>query len=217
VVWWAGGQEFRSADDGRVIRFDTYPGFSLNGPWNGALGVTIHPFEGEEIRGALLRRSFVGYSLSATPRNWLPLISVQGEYGGKFDYDAARRGRGGDVTAAFSFRAGDHVAADGTFTRGWLRAASLHLYTADVRRIAATYTPNARASLRLIGQSSTVSRMAAPYRTGNATLSALLIYRLDWQSSVYVGYGDTSVLDGAQRLLRSERSVFMKMSYAVHR
>ena len=46
------------------------------------------------------------------------------------------------------------------------------------------------------------------------TLSALYGYRLNWQTTFYVGYGDFRLLDESQRLLPNRRSLFMKASYA---
>ena len=47
--------------------------------------------------------------------------------------------------------------------------------------------------------------------------SALLAYKLNWQSVVFVGYGDTRELSDRDRLERQARQFFVKLSYAFQR
>ena len=47
--------------------------------------------------------------------------------------------------------------------------------------------------------------------------SALLAYKVNWQSVLYVGYGDDRELLDQRRLLPSDRQVFVKVSYAFQR
>ncbi len=214
--WWIGAQPVWSTDRHRLIRLETYPGLSFDGPLSSIAYLTLHPVEEEEVLGKLRRRSFASWQFALNPWKSLPVVSVQGETGGKFDYVSGRRGRGGAVTAEVSSRGGEHVAADLSATRDWLDAGASRFYTAAVWRLVATYTPTARASLRVIGQSSVVRRTGET-RSGEGSLSAVVIYRLDWQTSVYVGYGHSSVFDAGDRRVPNGRSLFMKMSYAIHR
>ncbi|HYL04612.1 MAG TPA: hypothetical protein VE075_01135, partial [Thermoanaerobaculia bacterium] len=50
------------------------------------------------------------------------------------------------------------------------------------------------------------------------SLSALLGYRLDWQTVLYLGYDDErAIVDGSGRLLPATRTLFFKASYAFQR
>ena len=54
-------------------------------------------------------------------------------------------------------------------------------------------------------------------RDADFTLSALYGYRLNWQTTFYVGFGDYRLLDETDRMQPTQRSVFMKASYAFER
>jgi hypothetical protein len=55
-------------------------------------------------------------------------------------------------------------------------------------------------------------------RTGTFTGSALLAYKINWQSVMFIGYGDErEELSDTQRLRPSERQFFVKWSYAFQR
>jgi hypothetical protein len=45
----------------------------------------------------------------------------------------------------------------------------------------------------------------------------LVAYKLNWQSVMFVGYGDDRELTGEQRLAKLDRQVFVKLSYALQR
>jgi hypothetical protein len=60
--------------------------------------------------------------------------------------------------------------------------------------------------------SSTVSE-----RSGTFGGSLLLAYKLNWQSVMFVGYGDNRELTDEYDLARLDRQVFVKLSYAIQR
>jgi hypothetical protein len=97
------------------------------------------------------------------------------------------------------------------------------LFTARVDRLRATYTFTPRFFVRAIAQwVETVSDPSlyvdevAP-RTGELTASALVAYKLNWQTVAFVGYGDGRELDEGEVLQRSDRQFFVKISYALQR
>jgi hypothetical protein len=47
--------------------------------------------------------------------------------------------------------------------------------------------------------------------------SALLAYKLNWQSVMFVGYGDNRELSDLDRLEKLDRQFFVKLSYAFQR
>jgi len=54
-------------------------------------------------------------------------------------------------------------------------------------------------------------------KDGTFTGSALLAYKVNWQTVLYAGYGDDRELSDASRLVPSARQVFVKLSYAFQR
>ena len=47
--------------------------------------------------------------------------------------------------------------------------------------------------------------------------SLLLAYKLNWQSVMFVGYGDNRALTDQRELARLDRQFFVKLSYAIQR
>ena len=47
--------------------------------------------------------------------------------------------------------------------------------------------------------------------------SALFTYKINWQTALYVGYGDERALDERDDLRRTSRQLFAKISYALQR
>ncbi|MQA29972.1 MAG: hypothetical protein GEU82_09055 [Luteitalea sp.] len=72
--------------------------------------------------------------------------------------------------------------------------------------------------VRLIGQYVATDREPALYvaavkpRSGTFSSSALLSYKLNWQSVLFVGYGDGRELSIGERLMWTDRQLFVKMS-----
>ena len=90
-------------------------------------------------------------------------------------------------------------------------------------RYFAIWTFSARSYLRLIGQYVKTDRDPTLYSSavnasdGETSLSALLAYKLNWQTVLYLGYADTRTFDDADRLQPAERQAFFKISYAFRR
>ena len=90
-------------------------------------------------------------------------------------------------------------------------------------RVRSTYTFTARAFARLIGQYVTTDRDPTLYasvvspRSATFSGSALLAYKVNWQSVLFVGYGDDRELSDSGGLVPADRQFFVKMSYAFQR
>jgi hypothetical protein len=101
--------------------------------------------------------------------------------------------------------------------------ASRWLFTSRVSRLRGTYTFTARLFVRVIGQYVSTDRDPTLYlnpvaeHSGSYSGSALFAYKLNWQSVMYVGYGDDRELSEFNRLEKTDRSFFVKMSYALQR
>jgi hypothetical protein len=53
--------------------------------------------------------------------------------------------------------------------------------------------------------------------SGEFTSSVLLSYKVNWQSVMFIGYGDARELTDQNRLAPSDRQFFVKLSYAFQR
>ena len=172
-------------------------------------------------------------SLSASPWSWLTRIGLDLTYGRDADFVRARTGHGGQVTFNATVRPTDHLAIDLLANRRWLDVPDgdheSRLFTAKVERIKATYTFNRRSFARLIAQREARHQdpvlygfdpVASPPKSESTELSALFAYKLNWQSVLFVGYGDVQerssdpLVGGLQP---SSRSFFLKLSYAFQR
>jgi hypothetical protein len=126
-------------------------------------------------------------------------------------------------------RPGNHLELDLRGEIQWMNLkpedepASKRLFTAFVERLKATYTLTARSYVRVIGQYVETRTNPALYaepvaeRSGSFSASALVAYRLNWQSVVFLGYGDNRTLSEDGGLPPENRQLFLKISYAFQR
>jgi hypothetical protein len=146
--------------------------------------------------------------------------------GDEIDFANAREGSGVTLSASSSLRPGNHIELQATGNLRWL---DVHagpglegrLFTAQVERLRTTYTFNARSFARLIVQHVRTDRDPALYtfpvgvRSQDVSLSGLFAYKLNFQSVLYLGYGDQrAFLDVTGNLEPSGRQAFAKVSYA---
>jgi hypothetical protein len=192
--------------------------YGINGWWSFHLG------DQDRVRGAFTPQyRFVEVHYKATPSTLLPTVSLDGSIGQRVDYRNVRIGNGGSFTLTASMRPTTHLELAANVSREWLNVAGSQLYDADIDRLKATYVFNSRSLVRVIAEHSNTDRTVWLYndvvspRDGDLTLSALYGYRLNWQTTFFIGYGDFRLLDDAQRLLPNRRSVFLKASYAFQR
>jgi uncharacterized protein DUF5916 len=201
-----------------------YAGFYVEGKLGISGWMAFHPAEADRVRGAFTRQyNFTEVHLKATPAMRLPTVTLDGTFGQRVDYMNVRIGHGGSFVLTSSLRPTAHLELAASINREWLNVNSEQLYAADIDRLKATYVFSARSLARIIVQRGNVDRTAQLYaaavspRDGDLALSALYGYRLNWQTTFYIGYGDFRLLDETARLLPSRRSVFMKASYAFQR
>jgi len=97
------------------------------------------------------------------------------------------------------------------------------LFTASVLRARALVHFSSRAYLRLIGQWAGTTSDPALYpfpvdaKEGGFEGSVLFTYKINWQTALYVGYGDERALDERDDLRRTSRQLFAKISYALQK
>jgi hypothetical protein len=158
----------------------------------------------------------------------LPRIGVQGFVGQDIDIDNVRVGTGAQVNVSATLRPVPRLGLQVNSALSWLNVdgpagGKARLFTAQVQRLNATVHFSARSFLRLIGQYVSTTRdpalftSAVPRHDGNFSGSALFSYRLNWQTALFVGYGDERALDERESLQRTSRQLFAKIAYAIQR
>jgi hypothetical protein len=211
---------------GGVLESHVWPGIFVQGK-RSLYGSLYFNRDTVRVGEKLLRRSVVYFEGNLSPSAVLSRLSAYGTVGGQYDYANARTGRGADVTASATVRAGQHLTLQFDAARQWVDSertgVSGRLFTAQTARVKAVYVLSAKAFLRAILQLEDVRQdprlypYAVPARSGALTSSLLYVYRLNWQTVLYVGAGDDQVIDPAGARLKAGRQVFFKISYALQR
>ena len=168
------------------------------------------------------------YVVRLSPSRLVSQLAADGFVGQNIDFANSRPGRGATVNLFAVLHPGDHLELALIQNQQWLdvdnaAGASRRLFLARVSRIKATYNFTTRIFVRLIEQyaavhadpSLYVSSMSA--NSGNFSGSALFAYKLNWQSVVFVGYGDDRELSNQNHLEKTDRQMFVKVSYAFQR
>jgi hypothetical protein len=226
------GEDYVEDRDGRLVFRRIFPGVDFNGMRNlvGFVGANL---DSVRVGGAILDANYAAFFVQFDPSRRFTRIGLQGFVGEQIDFDNGRVGRGADLVLNATARPTDHLELQVNAGRRWLDlSGGSRLFTAEFERLKATYTFTARAFLRLIGQRERVERDPALYtfavdrKEGSFIGSALLSYKLNWQTVAFLGYGDTRVLvpeanGGIDRnryeYLRASRQFFLKLSYAFQR
>ncbi len=207
---------------GQPLSRECYAGINFEGrhSLNGEL--FYHPVQ-QRAGGKLLNAGALYFSSSLSPSAVVSSLYVEGNVGQAIDYDGARVGRGGDVNASATIRPTAHLAVVLNGERTWLNLPQGSLFTANTLYLKGTYNFSSRSFLRVIAQWLETRRNRAlypqevPRRDGGLTGSVLFAYKLNWQSVLYVGYGDNRVLTPQHGFQPADHQVFLKISYAFQR
>ena len=87
----------------------------------------------------------------------------------------------------------------------------------------ATYTFTSRAFLRLIGQVVETRRDPSIYtfvvspKDSDFAGSALFAYKINWQTVMFLGYGDNRTFTEDDHYAKAGRQFFLKLSYAIQK
>jgi hypothetical protein len=207
------------------------PGIEMHGAWN---SYTDLEYRAERIRAGnreIPNDSWV-LAVQMSPTRTLAQINLNLTAGDAVDYDNFRPGRGLTAVLSATVRPTDHLELrlDGSRATvdvspgGQDGGPRRRLFTAQVARLKATWTFSSRSFLRLIGERDQVDRDPGLYtfavtpRDEAFSGSALFAYKLNWQTVLFLGYGDERALEEiSNRLARSGRELFLKVSYAFQR
>jgi len=218
-----------SDTDGNLVLRQLMPGVEAQGFWNSFFSVELRD---EKVRtgGRLFDSDYAVINVQMSPAQWLGDLGLDLTVGDAVDFDNARPGRGATVGLRATLRPTDHLELQLNGNRRWLDVSPTgsgprdqRLFTAEVARLKATYTFTSRAFLRLIGQrirddfAPALYTFPVPERDESFTGSALFAYKLNWQTVLFLGYGDERALSEANRLEPASRDLFFKISYAFQR
>jgi hypothetical protein len=170
----------------------------------------------------------------------IPQVSFDGFVGQDIDFFNNRVGRGARVNFSAQFRPTSRLQLSTTDILQWLTERSVtgvegRLFTAQVERLRAQYMFSPQMFIRAVVQNQRTSSNPAiygvdlPLRDGTLSSQILFAYKVNWQSVLYLGYGDIRDVNEevddtnpANRLykrnfLLANRQVFFKLSYAFQR
>jgi hypothetical protein len=176
----------------------------------------------------LIERHQFNYFTRFSPSRRVTSVGVDGTLGEDIDFANARPARGSTINLNASVHPSNHLELALLQNQRSLfvdEAGFGHerLLTERVSRVRATYTFTPRMFARLIGQYISTTRTPSLFvsgvdaRSGSFSGSALFAYKINWQSVMFVGYGDARELADASRLQPTERQFFVKLSYAFQR
>jgi hypothetical protein len=220
------GANHATARDGTLISRRAFPGVIFQGK-GGLRGEIDYNFEAVRIDGTTLPFDRLVWNVSASPSRLLPLLGFQGDYGEQPDVSNVRVGTGGTLRLNALLRPNEHLGVELLAEREWIdetvdgRAG--RLFAALVARVKAVYVFNARMLIRLIGQYVETTRDPTLWtfpvlaKDGGFAGSALFSYKLNWQTVLFLGYGDNRTLEENGALTRADRQFFLKVSYAFQR
>jgi hypothetical protein len=215
--------DYQAQQDGALIYRSVRPGAGMDGLFSSFLRFEVD-FGKVRAGEKTFDRTRLLYQIDGSPSRVFNRVGLNGFIGEQADFANSRAGKGGSVVGFATVRPTDHLELrfDGSWR--WLdvdeETARGRLFTATVARLRAQYTFNARAFVRAIGQWVETKRNPDLYtfevdrRSGDFSGSVLLAYKLNWQSVLFLGYGDNRALDENENLERAGRQIFLKLSYA---
>jgi hypothetical protein len=214
-------------DGGAVIDQTLRPGVNCDTLWSGFF---IVQYQADRIRAGSVTfpRHQLQWYQRISPSRRFTQVGIDGNFGTDVDFTNVRLGRGGQFNLYAAMIATDHLTLEAIANTSWLHVddavgTDRSLFIARVDRVRANYTFTARTFIRVIGQYVSTNRDPSLYlqpttaHDGTFSGSVLLAYKINWQSVMFVGYGDDRTLDDERRLQRSDRSIFVKLSYAFQR
>ena len=223
---------------GDLISRSFFPGFGMDTRWNGFVQLRYIDDSVRALDRPIGRRQF-GYIAQFSPSRRVAQLAarvrrvtrlaVDGRTGQEIDFANGRPGTGTTVNLVARLDPTEHLDVQVVQNERWINVdaggrESARLLTARVSRLRTTYTFTARMFLRGIGQYVSTDRDPSLYTSSDvaarsATLSGQLLYayKLNWQSVLFVGYGDDRELSDLDRLEKLDRQFFVKISYAIQR
>jgi len=235
-----GMAEYDSEQDGDMLYRLRSAGFGADGRFR---SFTRLRFANESFRnnGEVLSRNQLVYTVQFAVSRLIPQVSFDGWVGQDIDFSNNRIGHGARVNFSTSLRPTTRLQMSTTAILQWLNekdaTGSLQgrLFTAQVERVRAQYMFSPRMFVRAVVQNQRTSSnpliygFDLPLRDGNLSSQFLFAYKVNWQSVLYLGYGDIRDVNEEivsvdpvdpkhnvyhHNFLLSNRQLFFKLSYA---
>jgi hypothetical protein len=213
--------------EGDLLSQQLAAGAELEGLWNSWFSLR-YVFDRIATSTAVLPQHQLVYDLDISPPA-LARVQLSGAFGQQIDVDNERRGLGADLEIGLLLRPTPHLELRFDGGLRWLYVDEpgeplRWLFTAHVERARVTYMFSPRLFLRAIIQYQGTTRATELYASAVAreearlTGSALLAWKLNWQSVMFLGYGDQrEYLPGRGSLEPAAQQLFIKASYAFQR
>jgi hypothetical protein len=216
--------DYQAQQDGALIFRQISPGIGMDAFLNSFVRLRVG-FDKVRAGARTFERTQLIYEVTLSPSRVFNRAGLSGNVGEQVDFDNSRPGDGATIVAFAVVQPTDHLELRFDGSRRWLNVDvedgwSGRLFTASVARLRTQYTFTARAFLRVIGQYVETKRDPSLYtfavdrKEGDFSASVLVAYKINWQSVLFLGYGDNRALDDFDRLEKTGRQIFLKLSYA---
>jgi hypothetical protein len=155
-------------------------------------------------------------------------IAVNGTTGQEIDFANGRPGTGTTVNVSAMLNPTNHLNLTLNQDQSWVNVDDAvgdrrQLFIARVSRLRGTYTFTSRMFVRGTLQYVSTNRdpglylFDVPATSGTVNGQVLLSYKLNWQSVMFVGYGDDRTLSAQGQYVKADHQFFVKLSYAIQR
>lgn len=219
--------QYQVDESGAIITENVQPGFGMDTHWSGFVQVR-YTADRTRAGDAVIGRHQFGYTARFSPTRRVALLTVDSTLGQDIDFANARPATGMTLNLQAVIQPTDHLTLDIIHNTRSLHVAvpqgeDDRLFVQRVSRLKGTYTFTSRLFVRAIAQYVATTRDPSLYtfpvtqRSGDFAGSVLFAYKLNWQSVVFVGYGDDRALSPAGDLAPVDRQFFAKLSYAFQR
>jgi hypothetical protein len=218
--------DYKVDQEGELLSKWIMPGFGFDSVLNSFVRLEFL-FDETRSGDELIERNQIRPIAFIRPGGLFSEIELTATLGDQIDFANDRPADGATVGFGVEMRPTDHLELELDLDRRWLDVTteegfSGRLLTAEVARLRGTYTFNAKSWLRLIGQWSSTARRVDLYKdpedvdplSESFDGSLVFAYKLNWQSVLYLGYGESRELDELENLEPSSREAFLKVSYA---
>jgi hypothetical protein len=226
--------DYQNDTSGRLISRDVMPGFGMESKLNGFMQFRYIDDAIRTPAGEVIGRKQFGYIAVFSPSRIFLSLETDGTVGQDIDFDNSRPAHGTTINASATIRPTHHLELALIENQQWLDVNPLgdyqRLFVSRVSRVKGTYNFTSRLFARVIAQYVSTNADPAlylqpvPARSGNLSGSFLLSYKINWQSVMFVGYGDDRALadvtgpgPGGHHLVPVDHQAFVKLSYAFQR
>lgn len=207
---------FRQTDsDGEKIFEGVSIGVNGFGVKNTQFFLGFRPGDTILVGNELVKQSYVSWFLQFDPLRRVPRVTFEGRAGEQIDFRTGEVGDGVTLSLGTTLRPHDRLDLRFDVRRSTLDVDGARLFTAMVERMRAQYSFSANSLLRVITQY--VHNESGSFNSGSFLGSVLYSYKINWQTVLFVGYGDDRVIEPDDTLVRRGRSLFFKVSYAYQR